>query len=252
MNRAMRIRRASLLGLASALALLLLPVPRAHASAPEKAVSRTVKPRKIGIIGTGKIGGALARLWVKAGYEVLISSRHPEELKPLAEQLGPKARVGTPREAAAYGDVVLISVPYGALPQIGRDHAKQLSGKVVLETGNPYPQRDGPLAEEARLKGTGQTSKALLPGVRLVRAFNAISAVDLSNQSGREGTLVGIPIASDDEEALKIASELVKAAGFEPVVVGGLERAKDFDVGTPVYTRLLTAEELRKHLGLPQ
>ncbi|WP_232293607.1 NADPH-dependent F420 reductase [Stigmatella aurantiaca] len=249
----MRIRRASLLGLASALAMLLLPVARSEASdkaPPEKTAPRTVKPRKIGIIGAGKVGGTLARLWVKAGYEVLISSRHPEELKPLAEQLGKKARIGTPREAAAYGDVVLISVPYGALPQIGRDHAKQLSGKVVLDTGNPYPQRDGPMAEEARLKGTGETSKALLPGVRLVRAFNAISATDLSSQSGREGALIGIPLASDDEGALKIASELVKAAGFEPVVVGGLERAKDFDVGTPVYTRPLTAEELRKHLGL--
>ena len=90
------------------------------------APSRDAKPAdphpvKIGIIGAGKIGGTLATLWVKGGHEVLISSRHPDELQGLARSLGPKARVGTPREAAVFGDVVLISVPYAALPQIGKD-----------------------------------------------------------------------------------------------------------------------------------
>jgi 8-hydroxy-5-deazaflavin:NADPH oxidoreductase len=253
MNSEARIRTGGLLGLASVLALVFLPVPVAHATdktAPAKTASEPVKLRKLGIIGAGKIGGSLARLWVKAGYEVMISSRHPEQLKPLAQQLGRKARTGTPREAAVYGDAVLIAVPYGALPQIGRDYAKELSGKVVLDAGNPYPQRDGPMADEARRKGTGETSKALLPGVKLVRAFNAISAVDLNSQAGRESPQAAIPLASDDAHALKTAAELVKAAGFEPVIVGGLDRAKDFDVGTPVYTRVLTAEELRKHLGL--
>src|SRR5579872_3128158 len=100
-------------------------------------------PLKIGIIGTGHIGGALATLWSKAGHEVMISSRHPGELKSLAHSLGPKAQVGTPRAAAAFGDVVLISVPYAATPQIGRDLAHELAGKVVIDTGNPYPNRDG-------------------------------------------------------------------------------------------------------------
>src|SRR4051794_36229910 len=79
------------------------------------------RPMKIGIIGAGHIGGTLATLWVAAGHEVLISSRHPDELKPLAKKLGPKARVGTPREAARFGDVILVSVPYKALPELGRD-----------------------------------------------------------------------------------------------------------------------------------
>src|SRR3984957_17875687 len=91
-------------------------------------------PLKIGIIGAGHIGGTLAKLWVAAGHEVLISSRHPEELGPLAQALGPKASVGTPREAARFGDVVLVSVPYGALPQIGRDLKTELAGKIVLDT----------------------------------------------------------------------------------------------------------------------
>ncbi len=205
---------------------------------------------KIGIIGAGKIGGTLAALWVEAGHEVLVSSRHPAELQGLARSLGPKARVGTPREAALFGDVVLISVPYGALPQIGRDLEKELKGKVVLDTGNPYPERDGEMALEARRKGTGITSAELLPGARLVRAFNAISYQNLRSEAHRTGEPVGIPIAGDDHRALETATRLVRDAGFEPVVVGPLARAKLFDVGSPVYTQLLTARELRARLGM--
>ena len=121
-------RRAFLLATAAGLALA--PVPRA-AGAERRRL-------KIGIIGAGRIGGTLGELWVKAGHEVLLSSRHPERLKDLAARLGTRARAGFPREAAAFGEVVLISVPYGALPQVGRDYAAELEGKVVLETGNPY------------------------------------------------------------------------------------------------------------------
>ena len=98
---------------------------------------------KIGIIGTGHIGGTLAKLWAAAGHELLISSRHPEELKDLARSLGPKVKAGTPREAAIFGDVVLISIPYGAMPKVGQDLKAELAGKIVLDTGNPYPGRDG-------------------------------------------------------------------------------------------------------------
>ena len=207
-------------------------------------------PLKIGIIGTGHIGGALASLWVKAGHEVLVSSRHPGQLEGLARSLGPKARVGTPREAALFGDVVLISVPYGALPQVGRDLKAELSGKIVLDTGNPYPQRDGDMAVEARRKGTGASSAQFLPGVRLVRAFNAINSGDLASEAHRSGERIAIPLAGDDSQALEVAQRLVRDAGFEPVVVGPLSRAREFDVGTPVYTRLMTAAQLRQALGL--
>src|SRR5574341_1798322 len=87
------------------------------------------QPLKIGVIGAGRIGGTLASLWVKAGHQVLISSRHPDQLQDLARSLGPRARAGTPKEAATFGEVVLVSVPYGALPPIGRDLAKDLAGK---------------------------------------------------------------------------------------------------------------------------
>jgi predicted dinucleotide-binding enzyme len=207
-------------------------------------------PLRIGIIGTGHIGGTLARLWVAAGHEVLISSRHPDELRGLAQQLGPRAAVGTPREAALFGAVVLISVPYGAEPQIGRDLKAELAGKIVLDTGNPYPERDGPMALAARREGTGVASARYLPGVRLVRAFNAINSGDLAGEAHRKGEPYAIPLAGDDAQALAVAQQLVRDAGFEPVVVGPLSRAREFDVGTRVYTQLMTAPELRAALGL--
>jgi hypothetical protein len=205
---------------------------------------------KIGIIGAGRIGGTLGELWVKAGHQVLLSSRHPEQLKDLAARLGPLARAGTPGEAAAFGDVILVSVPYGALPEVGRDHAAAMRGKVVLDTANPFPHRDGPVAEDARRKGTGVASAGHLPGVRLVRAFNTIPHAVLRGQAHRVGERVAVPLAGDDREALAIASRLVEDAGFEPVVVGPLARARDFDAGTSVFGKGLTARDLRQSLGI--
>jgi 8-hydroxy-5-deazaflavin:NADPH oxidoreductase len=219
-------------------------------AAPGAPATQAQAPSKIGIIGSGHIGGTLAALWVQAGHEVLMSSRHPQELEGLAHSLGPRAHVGTPREAARFGDVVLVSVPYGALPQIGRDLKAELAGKIVLDTGNPYPERDGPMAVEARRRGTGVASAQYLPGVRLVRAFNAINSGDLRSEAHRSGEPIAIPLAGDDPQALEVAQQLVRDAGFAPVVVGPLARAREFDVGTPVYTRLLTAPQLRQALGL--
>jgi predicted dinucleotide-binding enzyme len=237
------------LSAAAAVALMAWTVAAAAAGAAP-AAARPEAPLKIGIIGAGHIGATLASLWVKAGHEVLVSSRHPDQLAGLVRSLGPRARAGTPREAALFGDVVLISVPYGALPQIGRDLGTELSGKIVLDTGNPYPQRDGDMAVEARRKGTGVSSAEFLPGVRLVRAFNAINSGDLAGEAHRSGERVAIPLAGDDSQALEVAQRLVRDAGFEPVVVGPLARAREFDVGTAVYTRLMTAAQLRQALGL--
>jgi predicted dinucleotide-binding enzyme len=230
--------------------IVMLAAVIALVGAPAAGAAESAKSLKIGIIGTGRIGGTLASHWARAGHEVMLSSRHPEELKELADSLGRRARVGTPKEAAAFGEVVLISVPYAALPELGRELSQELSGKVVLETGNPYPGRDGAMAEEARRKGSGAASSEFLPGVKLVRAFNAISYRDLQSLANRSGQLVAIPIAGNDAGALEVAQRLVRDAGFEPVVVGSLERAREFDVGTPVYVKSLTGPELRKELGL--
>ncbi|MGZ5084287.1 MAG: NADPH-dependent F420 reductase, partial [Usitatibacter sp.] len=123
---------------------------------------------KIGVIGSGRIGGTVGELWAKAGHDVMFSSLDLEADKKLAEKVG--ARAGTPAEAAAFGEVLLVSVPYKALPQLGRDLAGSIKGKVVLDTANPYPERDGEMALAAREKGTGVASPEFLPGARLVRA----------------------------------------------------------------------------------
>jgi len=225
---------------------ILLPAGFAQAAAPPQ----TAKPLKIGIIGTGDIGGALAKHWARAGHQLLISSRHPEQLQALAQALGPNVKVGTPREAAAFGEVVLVSVPYNATPQVGRDFAAELKDKVVIDTGNPYPSRDGDMAVRDRQRGTGVASKEYLPGTKLVRAFNAINAGPLADEAFNEPERLGIPLASDYPEALKVAEQLVRDAGFDPVVVGGLSRAREFDFGTPVYVRSYSAAKIRELLKL--
>ncbi len=212
--------------------------------------AEAAEPLRIGIVGTGRIGGALAELWARSGHTLVISSRHPAQLEPLAARLGPGVRTGTPQEAAAFGEVVLISVPYGALPQIGGELAPQLAGKVVLETGNPFPGRDGAMAEAARLQGTGAASAGHLPGTRLVRAFTSVPHFALVSEAHRPAPRVGVPLAADDPDALAMAERLVHDAGFEPVAVGGLASARRFDVGSPVFGRAMTGAELRQALGL--
>ena len=152
---------------AAALALSALP----HAA---RAASSADAGLKIGIVGSGRMGGTLGELWLKAGHEIMFSSLDLEHDKALAARLGGKARAGTSREAAAFGEVVLIAVPYAALPQVGRDLADLIKGKVVLDTSNPIPGRDGDVAVWAREKGAGLASAELLPGARLVRTFNAV------------------------------------------------------------------------------
>src|SRR5204863_8402235 len=122
--------------------------------------------------------------------------------------------------------VGLISGPEGALRLGRRARRAELAGKSVVDTGKPYPQRAGDVAVEARRKGTGVSSAELLPGVRLERAFNAINSGDLASEAHRSGERIAIPLAGDDRQALEVAQRLVTDAGFEPVVVGPLSRAR--------------------------
>lgn len=209
-------------------------------------LSAQAKPLRIGVIGTGRIGGALATHWTKAGHEVLMSSRHPEELRALASSLGARAHVGTPREAAAFGEVVLVSVPYSAMPEIGRDNAAQLKGKVVLDTSNPVESRDGAMALAAQKKGAGVATAEFLAGARVVRAFNCIPAASLANNANRKPERIAIPIGGDDKQALDVAQRLVRDAGFDPVVVGSLAQTRQFDLGGLLASRQFTAAEMQR------
>ena len=225
-------------GVAIAAAALLLG-PAAHAQ----------EPLKIGIIGTGKIGSALAKHWVAAGHEVFMSSRHPEELETLAKELGPRAHVGLPREAAAFGSVVVVSVPYGAMPQIGADFAAELAGKVIIDTSNPNGRRDGAGAVEWQRKGAGVATAELLNSRRVVRAFNCIPAASLANEANRQPARIAIPIGGDDAAAVAITERLIRDAGFDPVMVGSLAKTREFDLGQPLAAGNLSAAELRGRIG---
>jgi len=199
---------------------------------------------KIGIVGSGRVGGAIGAVWVKAGHEVMFSSRSIEHDKALAARLGAGARAGTPREAAAFGEVVMVSVPYRSLPDVGKDVGDLIKGKVVIDTCNPFPGRDGEIANWAREKGAGLASAELLPGARLVRAFNAIGAARMGSAHEEPGR-IGMPIAGDDAKAVEVASRLIREIGYEPVLIGGLAKGKYLMPGTPLAGER-TAEEIRK------
>jgi predicted dinucleotide-binding enzyme len=205
-------------------------------------------PLKIGIIGTGKIGGALARHWSRAGHEVFVSSRHPEELQDLVKELGPRARAGTPKEAAAFGSVVLVSIPYGAMPQIGSDLRAELAGKVIIDTSNPVERRDGAQAVEWQKKGAGVATAELLGSDRVVRAYNCIPAASLANDANRQPERLAIPIGGDDAAAIAITERLVRDSGFDPVLVGSLAKSREFDLGQPLASGQFTAAQLRAKL----
>src|SRR5262249_51382347 len=147
------------------------------AATPLRALARAKNPAmmKIGVIGSGRVGGTIGRLWVKAGHPVLFSSRHPEALKELAASLGPLAGIGAVAQAVTFGDVVFIAVPYGALPQIGKDYGDTLKGKIVLDACNAVAARDGAIADEVERDGIGMTSARYLGTPRLVRAFNTMN-----------------------------------------------------------------------------
>lgn len=203
---------------------------------------------KIGVIGAGNIGGIVGALWVKAGHQVVFSSRHPEQIKSLVDGLGPLARAGTVRDALNSADVVFIAVPYRAYPQIGKDYVKELAGKILLDAGNAVLARDGEIAKEAREIGIGAASAKYLPRTRLVRAFNTLNYRVLAANANRPGERMAIPLAGDDKEALALASRLVQDAGFDPVIVGSLESANWFAQGGPLYGQQITADEMRARL----
>ena len=212
------------------------------------------KPMKIGVIGSGRIGSTIGGLWVKAGHEVMFSDHDPEQVKRAIDGLGPalkpKARAGGAHETATFGDVVLIAVPYAALPAIRDEVGLRLRGKVVIDPNNPVPARDGEMAVAAKEKGAGVSTAALLPGVRIVRSFNSWGYATMAREANRPAPRMALPVAADDAEALKLGMQLVSDAGFDPVNAGSLAASKAFDLGSSVSGRILTAAELRQALNL--
>ena len=212
---------------------------------------------RIGVIGGGNIGGTIGGLWVKDGHEVMFASRHPEQLKPLVDELGAKAKAGTPEEAIRFADAVFLAVPYKAYPELSKEVGPLLKGKVLLDAGNATQKRDGDLYDEVQKNGLGLTSAKYFPGAKLVRAFSSanykiFAKAGANGGKDRAGGRMSMPIAGDDPEALKVAKGLVRDAGFDPVVIGGLKDADKVAIGAPGFGHDVTAAELKEKLGMAQ
>jgi 8-hydroxy-5-deazaflavin:NADPH oxidoreductase len=187
---------------------------------------------KIGIIGSGHVGSALGGAWASAGNKVMFSSRNLDSDKKLAAEVGANAQAGTPQQAAVFGEVILFAVPYSAFPELVKSLGNSLKGKVVINASNPFPERDGEIANQARAEGAGLFDAHLLSGALVVRAFNAVGAARMASAHENLG-MIGMPIAGE-KKAIEIASQLVRDAGYEPVVVGGLDMGKYLMPGTPL------------------
>ena len=159
--------------------------------------------QRIGVIGSGHIGGTIGGLWVKSGHPVLFSSRHPEELKDLVAGLGELAKAGTVDQAIAFGDVLFIAVPYAALPQIGRDYGAALKGKIMLDACNAVTARDGSITDEVEREGVGVISQKYLPGTRLVRAFNTLNYKIFASEANRPDPKLAIPMPATTPKRCK-------------------------------------------------
>jgi predicted dinucleotide-binding enzyme len=208
-------------------------------------------PLRIGVIGAGNIGSTIGGLWVKSGHPVMFSSRHPDELKDMVTKLGSLAQAGSVEQAIAFGEALFIAVPYGAIPQIGKDYSAAMKGKVMLDACNAVSTRDGAIADEVEQNGIGVTSQKYFPDARIVRAFNTMSYTIFAREANRGDPKLAIPIAGDDAQAVQVAAGLVRDAGFDPVVVGKLADARRFQRGQPGYGQSVSAAELKQKLSLP-
>lgn len=193
----------------------------------------------LGIIGSGNIGSAVARLAVAAGMEVVIAnSRGPESLQDLTAELGPLAAAGTVEEAARHGDAVVLSIPLRAVPDLPEG---LLRGRLVLDTSNYYPFRDGAIPELVDSTVTSsELVRSQLPGTRYVKAFNNIMAMHIPALARPAGAAdrSALPIAADDQQAKSEAAAIIDRLGFDVVDAGSLAGSWTFEPETPAYGRI--------------
>jgi predicted dinucleotide-binding enzyme len=204
----------------------------------------------IGIIGAGNIGSQLARLAVQHGHQVVIAnSRGPETLADLVAELGEHATAGTREDAATQGDIVVVTVPLAAVETIP---VEPLVGKVVIDTDNYYPQRDGHIAAlDDETTTTAEMLQDHLVGAHVVKAFNHIGAADLTGHASPRGTdgRRALVVAGDDETAKRTVTDLIDVFGFDVVDAGPLAEGWRIQRDTPGYGPRMTADELRDALA---
>jgi predicted dinucleotide-binding enzyme len=204
----------------------------------------------LGLIGAGNIGSQLARLALARGYDVVLSnSRGPETLTALVAELGPKARAATPAEAATAGDIVVVTIPLGDYQTVP---VEPLAGKIVIDTMNYYPQRDGRIPElDAESTTTSELLQAHVPASKVVKAFNHIYAAQLTTDGRPAGAKDrrALVIAGDDPGAKATVARLLDDFGFDVVDAGPLKEGWRIQRDTPGYGPRRTAAELRQDLA---
>jgi predicted dinucleotide-binding enzyme len=209
--------------------------------------------KTIGLIGAGRIGSQIARLAVANGYHVVVSnSRGPETLSGLVQELGPGARAATPEDAARAGDVVVVTIPLKNYRSVPVDAT---AGKIVIDTNNYYPQRDGHIAElDNEQTTTAELLQAHLPASKVVKAFNHIYAAHLTTDGLPPGTKNrrALVIAGDDQRAKATVAEIIDRFGFDTVDAGPLREGWRIQRDTPGYGPRRTADELREDLAAAQ
>jgi predicted dinucleotide-binding enzyme len=200
---------------------------------------------KIGIIGSGMIGSTFGKLLSRTDHKVMFSSRHPDKLEELARNN--KALTGSVGDTCAWADVVLLAVPFKSVEELGKQYNDLLKGKLVIDATNPYPERDGKIAQQVvdnpSLSSSEVTQKSFSPAV-IIKAFNASYFKIFLSEAFKEGDArLAVPISGDDVTKKSIVIQLIEDLGMAPVDFGGLGNGKKFEPGTPPYNANITVKE---------
>jgi predicted dinucleotide-binding enzyme len=204
---------------------------------------------KIGVIGSGNIGGNLGKHWAKAGHEVLFTSRHPKELDQLVKEAGGKSKAVSLDEAwEANADVYLLAVPFKAIDKLSELYAGEYGNKVIIDATNPYPERDGEMAQEVRdsNRNASEYTAMKFGTAKTAKAFNTIYADHLKERAFRDTDKLAIPFAAQDEDSKKITQQLIEDIGFDAVYVGGLEDTHIMDSDQKIYGKSTNRQHLEE------
>ncbi|TYB77086.1 NADPH-dependent F420 reductase [Bizionia myxarmorum] len=203
---------------------------------------------KIGIIGSGNIGGNLGKQWAKAGHEVMFSSRHPESLKPLVQESeGNVSAINIKSAFEANADVYLLATPFEAIDELSELYAGEYGNHIIIDATNPYPERDGSMAQNVRDANYNASEYTAMKfnTAKTIKAFNTIKAEDLESQAFKKFDKLAIPYAAQDEESKLIARQLIQDIGFDPLYVGNLSDTDIMDPEQAIYGKSLTREDLQ-------
>lgn len=206
---------------------------------------------KIGIIGSGNIGGNLGKHWAQVGYEVLFSSRHPEELGSLVKEAGTNANaMDITQVFEAKADVYLLAMPFKAIDRISELYAGEYADTVIIDATNPYPERDGEMAQKVRDANYNASEYTAMKfsTAKTTKAFNTIKAEHLRDRAFRSQDKLAIPYAAQDEASKAVTRQLIEDIGFDPVYVGNLSDTKIMDPEQAIYGLSVSQKELSEKI----